>query len=477
MTTTWSLPSGRCRIGIGRVDITPPSDSYHRNWGAALHDAAEGIHRPLFASALMLAATDNNFDKKILVMLDLGWLRTREMRLLLQQSAAAADIEQDDLVITFSHTHAAINLDVERSGEAGGEHIRPYLAALPEKIAQAISAAAESAEFADLSTATGSCDLAWQRDYWDAERGLYTCGPNPQAAADATLLITRATRADGTLLFHLINYACHPTTLAWENRLISPDYIGAMREVVEQQTGAPCLFALGACGELGPRDGFVGDIATAERNGRQLGYAALSAAESLPAPATHMRYEGPLLSGATLGLWSHAALEQDQLEAAALFQSTRIDLRLPTRPAPDRDDLLAQLAQWQQKAASAGDDLAILGECRARSERLNRALRRLEEDEDDGETTYSIHLWRVGACVFVLVGGEPYNLLQRELRRRFPATALVFAVLCNEPHSYVLPREECGKGLYQDSCATLAPGALEQIVASIDAQLHEWDLH
>ncbi len=476
MTTTWSQPSGRCRIGMGRVDITPPAASYHRNWGAALHDNAEGIHRPLFASALLLAAADSS-DKKILVLLDLGWLRTHEMRQLLQESATVAKINPDDLVITFSHTHAAINLDVERSAEPGGEHIRPYLKALPQKIARAITEAVDHTEFADLSTTTGTCDLAWQRDYWDAERKLYTCGPNPEADADAALLITRATRADGTLLFHLVNYACHPTTLAWKNRLISPDYIGAMREVVEEHTGAPCLFALGACGELGPRDGFVGDIETVERNGRQLGYAALSACESLPPPATQMRYDGPLLSGATLGLWSHTALGKDQLNAAAFFQSTRLDLRLPTRPAPNRDDLLAQLAEWQQKINGVGDNPDALSECRARIERLNRALRRLEEDEDEGETTYSIHLWRVGACVFVLVGGEPYNVLQRELRRRFPATALVFAVLCNEPHSYIVPREECGKGLYQDGCATLAPGALEQIIESIDAQLRKWDLH
>ena len=51
------LPSalGRCRLGVGRIDITPPADAYHRNWGAALHDAAEGIHRPLLATVLVFA--------------------------------------------------------------------------------------------------------------------------------------------------------------------------------------------------------------------------------------------------------------------------------------------------------------------------------------------------------------------------------------------------------------------------------------
>mgnify|MGYP006172841585 CR=1 FL=1 len=38
---------------------------------------------------------------------------------------------------------------------------------------------------------------------------------------------------DGLTLGTIVNYACHPTTLAWENRDISPDYIGAMREVID----------------------------------------------------------------------------------------------------------------------------------------------------------------------------------------------------------------------------------------------------
>ena len=66
--------------------------------------------------------------------------------------------------------------------------------------------------------------------------------------------------ADGRVVGTIVNYACHPTTLAWENTLISPDYIGAMRETVESHTGgAPCVFLQGASGELGPAHQYVGD--------------------------------------------------------------------------------------------------------------------------------------------------------------------------------------------------------------------------
>jgi hypothetical protein len=58
----------------------------------------------------------------------------------------------------------------------------------------------------------------------------------------------------------------------WENTVISPDYVGATREVVKRETGAPCLFLQGASGELGPREGFVGDTAVTDKNGRELGF-------------------------------------------------------------------------------------------------------------------------------------------------------------------------------------------------------------
>jgi hypothetical protein len=35
------------RMGIARADITPPIGIFARNWGAAKHDVASSIHRPL----------------------------------------------------------------------------------------------------------------------------------------------------------------------------------------------------------------------------------------------------------------------------------------------------------------------------------------------------------------------------------------------------------------------------------------------
>src|SRR5207253_911772 len=164
---------------------------------------------------------------------------------------------------------------------------------------------------------TGRCPLAAHRDFWDEAGGQFVCGFNPGGPADDTVLVARVTDAAGQPVATVVNYACHPTTLAWQNTLISPDYVGALRESVERQTDAPCMFLQGASADLGPREGFVGDAAIANRNGRQLAFAALAALEKLPAPGTRFVYAGPVISGATIGAWQHEPLDPASNERRA----------------------------------------------------------------------------------------------------------------------------------------------------------------
>src|SRR5438132_12874844 len=62
-------------LGAAREDITPPLGIYARNWGAAKHDVAEGIHRPFTATALTMKAAAGG-DPLVLVALDLGWWKS-----------------------------------------------------------------------------------------------------------------------------------------------------------------------------------------------------------------------------------------------------------------------------------------------------------------------------------------------------------------------------------------------------------------
>src|SRR5437868_8404504 len=62
-------------LGVAREDITPPLGIYARNWGAAKHDVAEGIHRPLTATALTMRS-EREGAPLVFVALDLGWWKS-----------------------------------------------------------------------------------------------------------------------------------------------------------------------------------------------------------------------------------------------------------------------------------------------------------------------------------------------------------------------------------------------------------------
>jgi hypothetical protein len=89
--TRLATPQFQCLAGISRRDITPPVGIYHRMWGAALHDQATGVHRPLTATVLRLqslpkpiangsADANSSANPKLLISLDHCILESPERR-------------------------------------------------------------------------------------------------------------------------------------------------------------------------------------------------------------------------------------------------------------------------------------------------------------------------------------------------------------------------------------------------------------
>ncbi|MBX3439764.1 MAG: neutral/alkaline non-lysosomal ceramidase N-terminal domain-containing protein, partial [Planctomycetaceae bacterium] len=274
MTDRIEFPQSRCIAGVARGDVTPPVGIYHRMWGAAAHDRATGVHRPLTFTILILApdrAEDVRSEALVFIALDHCLMAAPDLNDILGRVATENEIPMERIIVYFSHTHAAGLMGRERFSLPGGDLIPGYFAAMSEKLSGGVQDAITSAEPATILYGAGPCALATNRDYFDRTAGHFVCGFNPGGPADSTVLVARVqSRADNRPLATVVNYACHPTTLAWDNTLISPDYIGAMREVVEEATRAPCFFIQGASGDIGPREGFVGSTDVADRNGRIL---------------------------------------------------------------------------------------------------------------------------------------------------------------------------------------------------------------
>ncbi len=479
MTRSVQFPQSRLRAGVARGDITPPVGIYHRMWGAALHDRSTGVHRPLTATALALApvSASQPTEPEFWIAVDHCLLWQTEMEQLLAAVGRLAGVAPERLIVMFSHTHGAGLMDAERRDLPGGELIPAYLETMAATIAGLVTQARESLRVADIVYGTGRCGLAANRDYPDAETNSYVCGFHPDGPTDDTLVVARLTDEAGTLLATLVNYACHPTTLAWKNTLISPDFPGAMRELVEGVTGGPCFFVQGASGDLGPRENYVGEPEVADQHGRQLGYAVLATLESLPPPRQAFTYRGPVVSGATLGTWDFEAVDESRSVDIARYERHEVSVELPYRadlPTPAK--LQADSQQWQQAEleARAAGDLAGVRDARAMVERATRRLTRLGQLPTGEAFPYVARLWHFGDAVWLALNGEFYHVLQRRLRAAVPQLVLIVGTIANGSHVWYLPdAESYGKGLYQEEASILARGSLELLIDALEERLRQ----
>ncbi|MCA9089342.1 MAG: alkaline ceramidase [Planctomycetaceae bacterium] len=445
----------RGKIGIASGDITPPVGIYSRNWGAAVHDVAESIHRPLTLTALTIAPLTGE-PPLVLIDADLGWWRSPELFPRFQQRLLDEfSLDSSQLIFALTHTHAGPPLLESAPGLPGIELTQDWLDKVLSVAMASVRAAMEDAAEATLEWHTGRCGLATTRDLPDPEpkSDRYLCGFNPEGDPDDTLLVGRITDAHGQLRATIVNYACHPTTLAWENKAISPDYIGAMRETIYESTGAPAVFLLGACGELAPRYQYVGDTTVADAHGRELGYAALSTLSGMEPPAQQLAFMGAVTSGAPLAKWRHQPREASQTLVAV-----QREVELPLKDWPSA-------AELEEQRLACTD--------RALEERLRRK-RDIRLRLGDGRTyRLPLYVWRMGDAVLVGSCCEAYSVLQQELRKRFPNNAIICMNLINGTIGYLPPREHYDLDVYPVWQTPFDRGALEATLEALSQEIHD----
>ncbi len=450
---------GLALIGISRRDITPPVGIYGRMWGASNHDESEGTHRPLSVTAMSIQADPSDMPA-ILMTVDaasLGDLDGREALWLRREITRTLEIDDSHLMLACSHTHASPWFARSRSNLPGGHLIEKYLQDMAISMVEACKEAILRRESAIITFKEGSCTLASNRDFPDPhDPTRFLTGFNPDISAEETLLVGRVTRVlDGKVIGTLVNYACHPTSLGWDNKLVSPDYVGAMREIVEEEyDGAPCLFLQGASGDLAPAYQYVADTNVADSHGEQLGFAALSTLSSMNSAGQKFVFDRAVESGAPLAYWEPKpyAVPEDVVITAD-------PVGLPTKAWPSIEELDDQLSNTADSFAR---------------ERLFR--KRLIAKMMTGGTEISLRIygWRLGKILFVGVQCEVYSLWQQQIREMFPDYAVV-AITCvdYEAIGYVVPDPLHDLNLYTAWQPPFGKGVMQALLDGSTRQIRK----
>jgi hypothetical protein len=432
------------RIGTARTVITPPVGVYSRTWGSAKHDVAEGVHRPALASCLVFQSLDGD-SELIFITMDSCCADDREMAAIRAAILGRFGLKPEQLMLHPSHSHSLPVLTRRTANRAGGDLLTAYLDGLTPLCIDLVERARASLADGVVSWAYGRCGLAFNRDGVDPASGRDICGLNLTEKADDTLLIGRVTDSAGRIRATIVNYACHPVSLGGGNKLLSPDYIGAMREVVERDTdGAMCVFMHGASGDLTPRRSYEAQTEVADQNGREIGYAALSILSGMFPPGQQLAYQGVEESGTPLGIWRLTPRTDVSTQLSGRFVTTQF----PLLPFPSREELEAQLA-------TATERYAI--------ERLERSLARRAQIGDGPNSDFHFTVWRIGEAFLVSTPAECYSQFQIDLRRQFPDTTVAVLNLSDGTTTYLPKPESFGRDVYQARIAFYEPDALERV--------------
>lgn len=451
--------------GTGRRCINPPPNIAHGGWGAQKHEQAEGIDMDLWVTALALS---DGTTKALLLDLDFQILTNERADQIRAAVSKAAGVPAQNIRAAATHTHSG-PVPYKSWIEKGFELVEPWFESLARWSAEAASEALANLQRVNVHAGRGECHINANRRCVTpgGERFL---GINREGPCDHEVSVVRLNSLNGQPVATLVNFACHPTIMGPGNRLITPDYPGAMKRVVEQAVGGHCLFLQGAAGDQGPVQGFQADTRVYRELGAVLGHEVAKVALSLGSVPARESLREVVPSGAPLGMYDAEFTAQ----ASQPLQTCEREISVPLREGlPDRTVAAAALAHWKDKlkAARAIADETAAREATYMARRADIQLRLA--DDFGGKTTAGVraHFITFGDVALVGCNIEPFCETGLAIKRASPFPFTLFGGYTNGRLAYMATADEWSKGGYEVENSPFGQGAAEALQAEVISTL------
>jgi hypothetical protein len=437
--------------------ITPPVGIAHAGWGAQTHQRAEGVDLDLLATVLVIGDGD---VEAALVDVDfcvVGRALADPIR------AAVADLCHlpfDHVRLSYTHTHSGPMLGPGWMTE-GEELIPAYVQSLPGRIAGAAWEARGRLRPARVAAGSGASEIVVNRRL-RLPTGRVVAGRNWAGFADREVKVVRIDDADERPLAVLVHFGCHPTIMGPPNRLLTPDYPGIVRQVVEAATGARCLFLQGAAGNTHAVVDYVGDPAVYHRLGAILGHEAAKVALSLATVPRRERLVEVLESGAPLGIYA----DEPTGEPDGTVRVATWPVSLGVREYPPAAAAAAEARRTATRLAEirAHGPHAELQAAVGVARRAGMFADKAAQYAGRSEAAAELHGLRIGPVALVGFPGEPFSEIGARVKAGSPFAHTLFSGYTNDYLGYVPVAEAYPEGGYEVETSPFLPDAADRIV-------------
>jgi len=254
--------SPKLYAGAGRRLINPPIGT--RQTGFRLYgNPVQAIESDLTATALVL----NDGSTKVVILgidlslvgIDISIYGQRPAQGLRAQVAQALGIPTSHVLLNTSHTHSGVATPeyMPDSNEQMALKER-YRNILVHGLVKAALDADHSQQPARIGASWGECHIGvYRREFRD---GRDVLGEVPDHPIDPSVGVIRVDDLEGSPIAILFRYSCHPVTMGPRSALVSSDYPGAARRVIEQTLGGLAIFLQGSGGNINPAVGMGYEI-------------------------------------------------------------------------------------------------------------------------------------------------------------------------------------------------------------------------
>ena len=426
--------------GAATADITPPPGGLMDGYGAR-RTPSQGVHDPLFARALVL---DDGEKACAIVGCDLLGMHSSIAAEVRRRAHESLGIDPDAVLVAATHSHAG---PVGLRGGMFSMLDEALAARVVDGILQALTAAHAQRRAAALKLGQAVADtVSMNRRH-------------PDWPTDPVLRVLLVDGEDGRPVASLLNFACHATVLSASNLLLSAEFPGAACALVQQHTGAPCVYLNGACGNVNPV-WMRQDFDSVERVGQIIGGQALRTIGELttlgPGQRAHnIRWdEFPELP-------VPGRLVEPRLKAV------RRQLDLPLRPFRDDEEYAKAVAALEAEReglapGSNGRREVMARLSRLQNERWAAVWARRQPERTVQQTEVQVLSLGEGLALLALPG-EFFVETAQAIRTDAGIDDVFVACYANDYIGYVVPPEAYEQGGYEAGI-TFCPPEAEGIV-------------
>ena len=422
--------------GVARRIITPLKGIYLIGYG----DRSKGnigVHDDLTATALVI---DDGRTRIAIVALDMLTINEFVVDRVRQSFAPT------EALLCCSHTHSG---PIAFADEKSPRKNQEYIHSLVENIVSAVREAESNLQPAWLEYSSGEANVGINR----RERmpdGRMEIGRNPDGPRDKSIQAISVLCKNGRLAT-VINYACHGTVLGPDNLLVSADWIGVMRNKVENELGGLALFLQGAAANINP-DMYWEDSRAFEKvteQGRGVADAVLAAIRSGPE-----KMRGAPLSIEREQAWLPTETPVDTPHPPKNYGRPLLALaHLPGFMTVFADALLNQRYPWKPV---------------------------IEARDGFWSVPMRINAVRIGDLALVTFAAETFTEIGMKVKDASPAAHTLFASVSDGCISYLHTGESHPEGGYEVDIAPLAyryPGRLQENCEKIALEKTDTLLH